>query len=578
MTGSYNAGAGGLTTIVTRPLILLPAVAATAVSITAMVYRCFWYKSTNDNSNSNNNNPLSPQAKTDATTTTTINPSSSSASIVKPPLRHVTPGPGERPRIVYLTGIDKQTSEGDLIELFSGGAGGRQQRQQQPPPHPPIEIDASELSFSKVGGRAWALYGSAEDAGRAVAALHGKNVRGCILCARLERGVEKNGTRITDKTTHTAIVRGIQRRRGTPKKKQATGGNNNNVNETNGNHNKPKKKARPNNKANNNGDDYSKESAHRASTDSVVTYSHNSILIGEMEYPFPSGIYSTKLIQGMAASIVSNDDEENQQKEYHHQQRQRRRRGQDEKLLRLLSDVSILGCGSAQRYAKEVSEVFSMVDALERGIKLAFGLSSVDLRKPVVCYCLGDGKYPIGAAALKLFLPKHDESDWKFIAIDPLLPKHGGASVDDPGGGDPTPASSTTTTTTDVAAMSTFHDRIELFSGFSQDYSIEHAPSNAPSCSNANVNASVNDNANKGDNASNGGSPTKISGVLSIAIACHSHAPLEEFWERMPTPKLCVAMPCCAQFSELPKETPICEYDNYEIYSPKRRIKIFAST
>jgi len=456
---------------------------------------------------------------------------------------------------VYLTGIDKQTGEGDLIELFSSGG------------RPPIEIDASEISFSKVGGRAWALYGSAEDAGRAVVALHGKNVRGCILCARLERGVEKNGTRITDKTTHTAIVRGIQRRRGTPKKKQTNDGNNSNGNESNNNNNKlkkKKKKGRPNNKANN-VDDYSKEKVHRANTDSVVTYSHNSILIGEMEYPFPSGIYSTKLIQGMAAWIASKD--EDNQKEYHHQQR---RRGQDAKLLRLLSDVSILGCGSAQRYAKEVSEVFAMVDALERGIKLAFGLASVDLQKPVVCYCLGDGKYPIGAAALELFLPKHNENNWKFIAIDPLLPKHDNESVDL--GDDSILASSRTT---DVAAIrnetSTFHDRIELFSGFSQDYLIENTPNNAR-CSNSN------DNANEGDDASDDRSTTKTPVLLSIAIACHSHAPLEEFWERMPSPKLCVAMPCCAQFSELPKEIPISEYDNYEIYSPKRRIKIFAST
>jgi len=472
-----------------RTLALFPAVAASALSITAMAYRYFWHNRKND----------------------------SEIGIIKPPLRHVTPGPGEQPRIVYLTGIDKETGEEELVELFSIGDG-----------RPPIEIDASELSFMKTGGRAWALYKDAEDARLAVGALHGKAVRGCILCARLERGVEKNGTRITDKTTHTAIVRGIQRRRGTPKKKQ-NGINNNKTK-------KKKKKERTSN------------GAHQEDH-CVVTYSHNSISVGEMEYPFPSGMYPTKLIQRLSAAIdITSSYEENQG---------RHQREQDRKLLRLLSDVSILGCGSVQRYAKEISEVFAMVDALERGIKLVYGLTSVDLKTPVTCYCLGDGKYPIGAAALELFLPKNNENNWKFIAIDPLLPKGDNAS------GESMPTCTNVIQHKNVTTV--FHDRIDIFSGFSQDYCIvnEHYKP-APRGSGQN-------------GPSQDPTETEVHEPLSIAIACHSHAPLEEFWERMPTPKLCVAMPCCAQYSELPKETPIFEYNNYEVYSPKRKIKIFSS-
>jgi len=112
-----------------------------------------------------------------------------------------------------------------------------------------------------------------------------------------------------------------------------------------------------------------------------------------------------------------------------------------------------------------------------------------------------------------------------------------------------------------INATSMFHDRIELFSGFSQDYTIEKTPQLPCYDGETSLDASTSNDRS----------------LLSIAIACHSHAPLEEFWERMPNPKLCVAMPCCAQFSELLKEKPILEYDNYEVYSPKRRINVFAS-
>ena len=443
-----------------------------------------------------------------------------------------------------MTGIDKQTNEDELVELFSSGSGGTLS---------PVEIDASEVSFRKGGGRAWALYGTAEDARRTIAVLHGKTVHGCVLCARLEWGVEKDGKRITDKTTHTAILRGIRTRRGTPKKKQQ-------VLVGNGtNQPKIKDKTKKKNKSNRKQQQPSRtiegnETAQAAATTSseyVATYSHNSISIGEIEYPFPSGIYSTKLIQRLSmavGSVVPGSEDKDDV-------RQHRQREQDAKLLRLLSDVSILGCGSVHRYAKEVSEAVAMVDALERAIKLTFGVDTRDLQHPVICYCLGDGKYPIGAAALELFLQKPSSKSsnknlWKFIAIDPLLPKRNARSM--------VPEGSTENNTGEsyTNATSMFHDRIELFSGLSQDYSIETTDRDA---------------------ASSDGSDPRNSSLLSIAIACHSHAPLEEFWERMPSPKLCVALPCCAQFSELPKETPIFAYDNFEIYSPKRRINIFAS-
>ena len=481
--------------------LLLATVAIATTSMTVVVYRCLWYKTEKDYRAGNDLSSRLPP----------VQRPTKNAIRIKPPLRNVTPRPGEQSRIVYLTGIDKQTDKDELVELFS--IGGKTT---------PVEIDASEVSFRKGGGRAWALYSNAKDARRTAEALHGKSVRGCSLCARLEWGVEKDGKRITDKTAHTAILRGIQRRRGTPKGTQVGNEQPN-----------KKKKNKIKNKILNAKHQRGKDpfQVDISSSEFVATYSHNSISIGQIEYPFPSGIYSTKLIQRLSTVVGSRSEEEDS---LQHLQRER-----DEKLLRLLSDVSIIGCGSIHRYAKEVSEAFAMVDALERAIKLTFGVGAGDLPHSVICYCLGDGKYPIGAAALELFLPKTN-CNWRFVAIDPLLPKRGiDSGVQMPSNVD-----------VDVRGKATtqFHDRIELFSGFSQDYSIEN------------------------------GIDTSVRPLLSIAIACHSHAPLEEFWERMPKPKLCVALPCCAQFSELLKETPILEYDNFEVYSAKRRIKIFAST
>mmetsp|Transcript_8546 Transcript_8546/g.20903 ORF Transcript_8546/g.20903 Transcript_8546/m.20903 type:complete len:497 (+) Transcript_8546:107-1597(+) len=486
-----------------RPSFVVATAAIATASITVVAYSWFWCcKSESDGCDPGNRSSgaSSPQQKYGVTQ-------------IKPPLRNVTPRPGEHSRIVYLTGIDKQTSEDELVELLSSGGGS-----------PPVEIDASEVSFRKGGGRAWALYSNANDARRAIEVLQGKIVHGCTLCARLEWGVEQDGKRITDKTSHTAILRGIQRRRGTPKKKQ--GADYKNLNKKNKSDRKRKAKLKKQPQAAERED---KTHADLLSSEYLATYSHNSISIGEMEYPFPSGIYATKLIQKLSATVADTSSAEDEL-----QQQQRK---EDKKLLCLLSNVSIIGCGSVHRYAKEISETFAMIDALERAIKLKFGVGPGDLHHQVVCYCLGDGKYPVGAAALELFLPKRNH--WKFVSIDPLLPKNG---CELPG------SKSTVCAKRNSNATTFFHSRIELFSGFSQDYEIQMT--------------------NK----------TPSESVLSIAIACHSHAPLEEFWERMPKPKLCVALPCCAQFSELPKETPILEYDNFEVYSPKRRIKIFAST
>jgi hypothetical protein len=62
--------------------------------------------------------------------------------------------------------------------------------------------------------------------------------------------------------------------------------------------------------------------------------------------------------------------------------------------------------------------------------------------------------------------------------------------------------------------------------------------------------------------------------ALNIVIACHSHAPLSEFWGRVKSPKICVALPCCPGFSDM-DIPPDFKYRDFEIYSGKNRVKIY---
>jgi hypothetical protein len=449
-------------------------------------------------------------------------------TLIRPPLRNVTPLPGQLSQIVYLTGIDKETTQEELIVLFSKGGS------------LPIEVDLSEVSLMKGGGRAWALYPSTAAAQATVQALHQTIFHECTLCARLELGVEpKTGQRIIDPSIQTSILRGIQTRRGTTTKTES----------------KRKKPIKARNKAN-----ISNDNTKIIQEDLIITacssskqqslpvsYSHKSLSVGSMEYPFPSGMYLTRLIQELSKVCTARGCHIGQQ--------------QEQNLLQLLSNVSKLGGGgsssgsSMARYAKELSEAFAMVDAVERAFKVILK-TSVDqypLSNGVVtCYCLGDGKYPVASSALALTMPHH----WKFVSIDPILMLQ---QLDN----DNDDNASSLSSSSSSSSSSFFHDRIHLFQGKSQDYQI----------------CKTDKDSNKICNIDTKDSSSAIieRPQLSIVVACHSHAPLEEFWDRLGSPKMCIAMPCCAQYSELPKEGPILEYDNFEVYSPQRRIRIFYS-
>ena len=164
---------------------------------------------------------------------------------------------------------------------------------------------------------------------------------------------------------------------------------------------------------------------------------------------------------------------------------------------------------------------------------------------------------------MALFMPSH----WRFTSIDPLMQF------------DPS------------TLHAEYAHRIDVAACLSQEYSIQSS-----SC------IYVSKESTNTSEVSN-----LIRREVSLVIACHSHAPLAEFWDRLPctqpphipqthstlatatatattsvTPtvlkiRLCVSMPCCGKlWSILPMESPVSEYEDYEVFSARRRVLLYA--
>jgi hypothetical protein len=63
---------------------------------------------------------------------------------------------------------------------------------------------------------------------------------------------------------------------------------------------------------------------------------------------------------------------------------------------------------------------------------------------------------------------------------------------------------------------------------------------------------------------------------LSIVVAVHSHAPFEEFWSKIPDPKVGIAIPCCFKH-EIKNNQPVLKYHDEFILSPKNEVIIWKS-
>jgi hypothetical protein len=384
----------------------------------------------------------------------------------------------------------------------------------------PCDID---LTKRQRFGILWAKYRSVTIAHETIVRLHQSMHNGVSVSLRFELGLDDNGKPIVPKTSHCTIVRHIMYK-GQPcysinKQLSKIEGGSNLVNKKGGLYCAPCKEIISNTMSTRKADtnvetDLNKNDGNMTPSGSSgannrmlsVNYSHKSIVVGsDLEVPFPSGLYLTRMVALSRRADI------------HHQ----------DPLLTLLTTTALEKC--QHKYAKEISEVMAMVDGVERGLKMAFGKSPVEyVSSPVTVYVLGDGRLPLCAAALCLHFP----ISWCYYSIDPIL-----ESID----------------VTDL-----YQFRFHQIPCMSQDFII---PLQKKSCEEIATDSRQDLRAS--------------SSPLSIIVACHSHAPLQEFWDRISSPKLGVVMACCASFSKLSKQ-PLFEFDDFEVYSAKRHIQIFA--
>lgn len=345
----------------------------------------------------------------------------------------------------------------------------------------PIEIDFSERNKR---GVIWAKYSSQTIAYQTILLVHQKVYHSSIISLRLELGVDINGKPIVSKVNHNTTIRHI-------------------LYEGNSfDHNKKRKQ-----------DELIPEEPHKPVPSFPINYSHKSIFVNNFEIPFPTGLYLTRLLQ------LS------------------KRIGFQNPLIELLTNLSIVS--EQNKYSKEISEVMGMVDALERAIKLYKCINPADIKNSRV-FVVGDGKYPLCAAALCLHFP----DSWVYYSIDPILEP--------------------------IDITDEYNHRFFQFPKKSQDVFI-------PAIKSTRTTKEDDEESNSKEDEENIHQEIIIEEeVLTIVIACHSHAPLQEFWDRIPSPKLAITMPCCSTYSSLTIK-PFYEYEDYEIYSAKRTIKLYAS-
>mmetsp|Transcript_34718 Transcript_34718/g.50972 ORF Transcript_34718/g.50972 Transcript_34718/m.50972 type:complete len:404 (+) Transcript_34718:256-1467(+) len=378
--------------------------------------------------------------------------------------------------VLYLTGVPKSLPDDTVREILSAS-------------RKPVEVDTSLRRHPRHGGRVWARYASPADAAAAAEAVRTAtaSLHGATLGCRFELGLdEASGQRAVSRINHNTIIRRIDVRRGSngvaaPRKRKAP------ITSQDGQSRCASQQCTA-----------ATSSSVMSSPElsSTASYSSKSISVGGVEYPFPSGLYLSRLIGTL--QTWPHEDE----------------------LVKMVSDVQ----GMGNRHAKEMSEAMAVVDAVQRAIKRCLHVQCESLQGCTRVFVVGDGKVPLGAATLALHFPRTRFPQWSFVSIDPLLGD--GVHIEK------------------QRKIRSAHN-LTLFSGMSQDYNI-----------------------------------TRDDSVhTDIVVACHSHAPLEEFWQRLDrvarTPPIAVVLPCCADFSNLPSKDLVMAFEDFEVYSPKRTVKIY---
>jgi len=512
---------------------------------------------------------------------------------------------GEGSDTVYIRGFPRTETDENVLKSLSAFDS-------------PVEYD---LTARPKSGEVWARYKDANAACSTIQKLHHTSVNGSILSVKYELGLDESGKRIVDRSSHTTVIRRIGARKEgeeTSAKKQkvaktcvlcvSTG-----IKSTTGYCNCTSKKQTSTGSAGNTS----------TATGPGVSYTSNSICVNEMEYPFPSGMYLTRVIEltnrlqtsfAYATPITDGSSDPINTT----------RTESANPLLAILTDTKSMG----NKYGKEISEAMAMVDAVQRAISLLppefksvatgthnptthtahtmssdiFGCngkpasqastrqSTTSVTNQVRVYVLGDGKRPLCAAALCLHLPGH----YSYYSVDPLMMPMYSCQI--------TQSETSEQIIVPCEHFGAYQNRFFALALMSQDFKVPV----------------LGTNNNEGDS-------TNTTQSLSIVVSCHSHAPLQEFWERLQGPKIAITMACCADYGALyahnsgekddlstnvldeadvkmagdtitvstnPAVTkragkrgkdglnrqplvPILEFDDFEVYSPKRAVKIY---
>lgn len=337
---------------------------------------------------------------------------------------------------VYVKGIRRAMHDHEILELLATI-------------EEPLETDFSQRNKT---GEIWAKYSSQIASQQTILFLHQRCYHGSYICARFELGLGSDGRRIPDRSSHNTVIRSIR--------------SNNCVN--------------------------------GGFVPVGHTYNSDSLLINSVDYPFPSGLYLSRLL------FLS--------REY----------PPDDPLLSMITDPSL-----GNKYAKEVSEAMAMVDAVDRAFKLIHN-NSASAFTGVRVLVVGDGKRPLCAACLCLHFP----ATWTYYSIDPIMKVE------------------------DVGSYST---RFFQHCCLSQEFIIpdfEGYPS-VPEIPSASVETN------------------KPSSMMTVVVACHSHAPLQEFLSRISGSTVVVTMPCCADYSDVHTMEQVLQFEDFEVYSPKRTVHIY---
>ena len=263
--------------------------------------------------------------------------------------------------------------------------------------------------------------------------------------------------------------------------------------------------------------DITKEPTRRESTRTAkpvsVVYSNSSLLVNETIYPIPTGVYLMKFIYAM-----------------------REAKSGYAKLISLITSQNLFG----NSHAKEISESMACVNGFKKILsKKQINIENYDQMN---VYVVGDGVFPLTALIFMLFFQNPNFK--KFYSIDPLL------CFD-----------------LNLLENETLSQKIVIVPTLSQSFKV-------PDISPSPINES---------SSSTGSIPINLSDkrmCLNIVIACHSHAPLQEFYSRLPDtyPKCCVSLPCCGKtWSLLDESLLLEEYDDYEIFSAKRKVYLYYS-